>query len=89
MLMCIPGAATGVASVFLSFVLVAGCASSDQMVFAKAGVSPADRQKDENECLHASVSADDQSRILAPFQVDRDRFRTCMESKGYTAAAAK
>ena len=87
--MRIPGATSGVASAFLSFVLVAGCASSDQMVFTKAGVSPADRQKDENECLRASVSADDQSRILVPFQVDRTRFRTCMESKGYTAAAAK
>lgn len=83
------GAITGVAGVLLSFLLLTGCASSSQTVFTKAGVSAADRQKDENECLRASVAADDQSRILVPFQVDRDRFRTCMESRGYTASAAK
>ena len=84
----IPETTSGVAGVFLAFVLLAGCAS-EKTVFTKPGVSPADRQKDENECLRASVAGDDQSRILVPFQVDRSQFRTCMESRGYSATTAK
>ena len=62
---------------------------SAPVVFTKTGVSAADRQRDENGCLRASVSADDQSRILVPFQVDRSRFRSCMESRGYAATPVK
>ena len=85
------GAITGVAGMLLSFLLLAGCATSDssQMGFSKAGVSAADRQKDENECLRASVTGNDQTRILVPFEVDRSRFRACMESRGYSATPTK
>lgn len=81
------GAITGVAGMLL----LAGCATSDssQMGFSKAGVSAADRQKDENECLRASVTGNDQTRILVPFEVDRSRFRSCMESRGYSATPTK
>jgi hypothetical protein len=85
-------AARGVGSLLVSFALVAGCANTSDpgmMVFTKAGMSPADRQKDENECLRTSVGTDDQTRILVPFQVDRVAYQKCMEARGYTAAPAK
>jgi len=84
-------AARGVGSLLVSFALMAGCATSDpgQMVFTKAGVSAADRQKDENECLRSSMGVDDQTRILVPFQVDRVAYGKCMEGRGYSATPAK
>ena len=85
-------AATGVGGLLVSFALVAGCATAadpGRIVFTKAGTNAADRQKDENECLRMSVGVDDQTRILVPFEVDRSRFRTCMESRGYSATPTK
>ena len=84
-------AARGVGSLLISFALMAGCGTSDpgQIVFTKAGVSAADRQKDENDCLRSSMGVDDQTRILVPFQVDRAAYTKCMEARGYTATPAK
>ena len=84
-------AATGVGGLLVSFALLAGCATSDpgQIVFTKAGVSAADRQKDENDCLRSSVGVDDETRVLVPFQVDRSAFQSCMEKRGFTATPAK
>jgi hypothetical protein len=85
-------AATGVGGLLVSFALVAGCGTtsdSGMIVFTKGGMSTADRQKDENECLRTSVGTDDQTRILVPFQVDRAAYQKCMEARGYTANPAK
>lgn len=85
-------AATGVGGLLVSFALMVGCATTadpGQMVFTKAGASAADRQKDENDCLRSSVGADDQTRILVPFQVDRAAYTKCMEARGYAATPAK
>ena len=82
-------AATGVGGLLVSFALMVGCATTadpGQMVFTKAGASAADRQ---NDCLRSSVGADDQTRILVPFQVDRAAYGKCMEARGYTATPAK
>jgi hypothetical protein len=83
---------SGASGPLVSCVLVAGCATSDTsstVVYTKAGVGPADRQRDESECLRSSVGLDDQSRILVPFQIDRHAFRTCMEARGYAETAVK
>jgi hypothetical protein len=87
----IPRVVMGVGSLLVSFGWLSGCASTDtgQIVFTKAGVSAADHQKDENDCLRSSVGVDDQTRILVPFQVDRHAFRSCMEGRGYAATPVK
>jgi hypothetical protein len=48
-------------------------------------MSAADRERDENACLRSSIGLDDQSRIMVPFDVDRNAFHSCMLGKGYTA----
>ena len=64
-----------------------GCASSSapKIVFAKPGVTPADRERDENACLRSSIGLDDQTRIMVPFDIDRVAYQNCMTGKGYTA----
>jgi uncharacterized lipoprotein YajG len=80
-------AVTRVSVVLVTFGLLAGCATSPKVIFTKPGVSAADRERDENACLRSSVGLDDQSRIMVPFDVDRNAFQSCMAARGYTATA--
>ncbi len=81
--------ARGLAALLASLGLLASCASSGSIAFSKAGVTPADRQRDENTCLRQSIGYQDDVVILLPFDVDRDAFQRCMQAKGYTMGPAK
>lgn len=76
-----------VSVVLVIFGLLVGCATSPKVIFTKPGVSAADRERDENACLRSSIGLDDQSRIMVPFDVDRNAFQSCMAARGYTATA--
>jgi hypothetical protein len=62
--------------------LAAGCAKHG-IAWEKAGVSPADRERDENACLRAAISLD-RGALLEPYSIDRDVYVRCMEGRGYT-----
>jgi len=81
--------ARGLAVLLASLALLAGCASSATVAFSKAGVTPADRERDENTCLRESIGHKDGVAILLPFDVDRDAYQRGMQAKGYTVAPAK
>jgi hypothetical protein len=55
----------------------------DRVVYERPGVSKADQQRDENDCLRSSLDQDPAGRILLVFNVDRDAFDRCMQGKGY------
>jgi hypothetical protein len=76
--------ATMAARLIVVFVLVllAGCASQ-QIVYEKPGVTKPERQRDENDCLRSAIGVDGYGRLLAPYCIDRDAYRRCMEARGY------
>ena len=63
--------------------LAAGCATKQRIAWDKAGVTQADRERDENACLRAAITADG-GMLLAPYCIDRDVYIRCMEGRGYT-----
>lgn len=65
-------------------VLIAGCATG-KVSYVKAGVSEAERKRDENECVRASLEHTYRAHILVPIAIDREAFATCLESRGYRA----
>ena len=76
---------TRLSVVLVTIGLLVGCATSPKVVFSKPGMSAADLERDENACLRSSIGLDDQSRIMVPFDVDRQAFHNCMMARGYTA----
>lgn len=61
-----------------------GCAT-ERLIYGKPGVAPAERQRDENECLRTAVdSSNEGGHALSVVRLDRDAFIRCMESRGYT-----
>ena len=79
-----PRAAIGLGGLILSLGLLAGCAAAapgaaqgppDAMV--------SDRVREEHACLRASVGQNDDGWITLPFDIDREAYRSCMESHGY------
>jgi hypothetical protein len=59
-----------------------GCANK-HLTFEKSGVSPADVQRDQNECLVTAMDSGESAKILVP-HVDHDAVIRCMEARGYT-----
>jgi len=53
------------------------------MVYEKPGATPDDIKKDQQACFRTSITGEDQihSNIL---KLDRDAYKRCMESRGYT-----
>ena len=75
--------------IVVSLGLLAGCATTPPAVtYTKPGVVASEREQDENACLRASVGLDDRGYILLPFDVDREAYRRCMETRGYVAGPA-
>ncbi len=63
---------------------LAGCASG-RIAWEKSGVTQAERERDENACLRAAITANSGGgQLLAPYCIDRDVYTRCMEGKGYT-----
>ena len=65
-------------------ITLGGCAS-ERLTYGKPGVVPAERQRDENECLRAAVdSRNEGGHPLSVVRLDREAYVRCMESRGYT-----
>lgn len=62
--------------------LVAGCATP-RIAWEKAGVTQAERERDENACLRAALAGEG-GQLLAAYCIDRDVYTRCMEARGYT-----
>ena len=59
--------------------------TTGRIAWEKAGVTQADRERDENACLRSSITADSGGgQLLAPYCIDREVYTRCMESRGYT-----
>lgn len=62
--------------------LMAGCGAK-RIAWEKAGITQAERERDENACLRAAMGGDG-GQILVPYCIDRDVYTRCMEGRGYT-----
>ena len=67
----------------LVLILSAGCAETPRMVYEKPGATPDQIKKDQQACVRASITGEDQihSNIL---KLDRDAYKRCMEGRGYS-----
>lgn len=63
--------------------MLAGCASG-RISWEKPGVAQGERERDENACLRAAITADGGGQLLAPYCIDREVYSRCMEARGYT-----
>lgn len=63
--------------------LLAGCATA-RIAWDKPGVTPAERERDENVCFRAAIGTDGGGQLLAPYCIDREVYTRCMETRGYT-----
>jgi hypothetical protein len=63
--------------------LLAGCATG-RIAWDKAGVTQAERERDESACLRAAIGTDGGGQLLAPYCIDREVYTRCMETRGYT-----
>jgi len=80
---------TRAALLLAALTLVAACATTTRPVYVKAGVSEADRKKDNAECLKVAVSANLDTRTFGAYSFDREQYDTCMRGRGYTAQATR
>jgi hypothetical protein len=62
--------------------LGAGCATP-RIAWEKAGVTQAERERDENACLRAALGSEG-GQLLAAYCIDREIYTRCMEGRGYT-----
>lgn len=68
----------------LLLTLAAGCAASEpRVIYEKPGTPEAQAKKDHAACIRASISGDD-SIVSNILKLDREAYRRCMESRGYT-----
>ena len=65
------------------FVFITGCASQPT-AYTKAGISEAERKQDQTGCFRRALGHVEPRHILLPVGIDRDEFRRCLESKGYS-----
>jgi len=65
--------------------LVSGCATSHKTVYEKAGVTQAQHDRDENECLRSAMNVEGSRGMTGSIEIDRETYARCMESRGYTA----
>ena len=63
-------------------ILLAGCATG-RIGWDKAGVTQAERERDENACLRAAIGIDGSGGLLVPYCIDREVYTQCMEARGY------
>ena len=79
-----PEAVIGLSGLVLSLGLLAGCAASAPGVTpGPTGAMVSDRVREEQACLRASVGQNDEGWTSLPFDIDREAYRSCMESHGY------
>ena len=63
--------------------MLAGCAAG-RITWEKPGVAQGERERDENACLRAAITAEGGGQLLSPFCIDREVYTRCMEGRGYT-----
>jgi len=68
---------------FGALAIAGGCATS-RVVYERDGVSPEERDRDEQACLRSAMNVADARGVVANVQFDRDVYAHCMESRGYT-----
>jgi hypothetical protein len=62
--------------------MLAGCATG-RITWEKPGVAQGERERDENACLRAAITAEGGGQLLSPFCIDREVYTRCMEGRGY------
>lgn len=62
--------------------MLAGCTTS-RITWEKPGVAQGERERDENACLRAAITAEGGGQLLSPFCIDRDVYTRCMEGRAY------
>ena len=67
--------------------LLAGCAGSQEWIYEKPRVTPAQLSHDKAMCGKAAPSRS-LLRTLQEEKVERDAFNRCMEMRGYTVTVA-
>ena len=73
---------------FVALVLLGGCASSASDAWVKAGTTEAERGRDTADCLQGARRVKP-GRDGPVTSVDQDRYRECMQGRGYTAGPAR
>ena len=75
---------TGLAVLLL---VSAGCATEQpRWVFEKAGTPEAQLKKDQQACLRSSITGDD-AIVSNLLKLDREAYKRCMQTRGYTIRA--
>jgi len=64
--------------------MLAGCTTTNRITWEKTGVAQGERERDENACLRAAITAEGGGQLLSPFCIDREVYTRCMEGRGYT-----
>ncbi|HEY7518008.1 MAG TPA: hypothetical protein VIE36_06915 [Methylomirabilota bacterium] len=72
----------------LALMLLGGCASSSSDAWVKAGTTEAERGRDTADCLQMARRVTP-SRQGPKTSIDQDRYRECMQGRGYTAGPAR
>ena len=72
----------------LGLVLLGGCASSTSDAWVKPGSTEAERGRDTADCLQVARRTTPSPQGPKP-SVDQDRYRECMQRRGYTAGPAR
>ena len=69
-----------------SLAVLSACAepARPRIAYDKAGVTEADRKRDESQCSAAAVTPSRSDMTLGVMRIDRDLFNACMKGRGYT-----
>lgn len=79
----------GTIAVGVAALLLIACSSAPPAgVYVKAGVTEAQRDRDQAECV-AMAAASDNSRSLGLTSASREEIDACMRERGYTRTARK
>ena len=76
-------------SLVLSLEFLAGCGTHQRLIYDKPGVTAADAQRDQSECVRGALTQDVSGQILALVEIDREAYARCMQARGYTARPAR
>jgi len=71
----------------IGLLTLAGCSTSQMIVFQKPGVAASQQKADEVACIEASIGAVEDPRPSPLPPIDREAFERCMRAKGYVPVA--
>jgi hypothetical protein len=76
----------GIVTGLLVVSILAGCSTSEPIVYVKPGVTASQQKADRTACFEASIGAIQDPRPSPLPPVDREAYARCMQTKGYTPA---